>query len=323
MAKQRDIPGAGLLRRVHGPSVPLDKTLESWNPITVVVLAVAGAGGGFLLLLFNARSTTVSERFVESSGFATWAAVIAAQSAVWTVVTVPLWREVISSYRATAPSPSIWVIPALIVVALGLLASYSPSRGTDWPLAGHQVKVWILTTAAALGVGLPAIFGICLVQDRVRRHQPENLTTTDVDLAVSARAQTRRFLGVAGAVIGLAVLASGALRLATVTEFMTEVDFPAAGVLLYGAFFTALLLLVYVPAHLSLRRLCLDIRESFFPVADMPPPTSSEFGSWMDARARLDALTQVNLTTAQQLQASLFILAPLISGVLGALVPSL
>ena len=302
-------------------SVPLDKTLESWNPITVVVLAVAGAVGGVLLLLVDADSTQRSREFVESAGFGPWAAVIAAQSAVWAVVTVPLWREVISSYRATAPSPSIWVIPALIVVALGLLARYSPSVGADWPLAGHQVKVWILTTAAALGVGLPAIFGICLVQDQVRRHQPENLTTGDVDLAVSARAQTRRFLGVAGAVIGLAVLASGALRLATVTEFMEEADFPAAGVLLYGAFFTALLLLVYVPAHLSLRRLCLDIRESYFPVADMPAPTSSEFASWTDARARLDTLTQVNVTTAQQLQASLFILAPLISGVLGALVP--
>jgi hypothetical protein len=35
----------------------------------------------------------------------------------------------------------------------------------------------------------------------------------------------------------------------------------------------------------------------------------------------LDTLTQVNVTTGQQLQASLFILAPLVSGVLGALVP--
>jgi hypothetical protein len=28
----------------------------------------------------------------------------------------------------------------------------------DWPLAGHQIKAWILTTAAAVGVGVPAVF---------------------------------------------------------------------------------------------------------------------------------------------------------------------
>ena len=72
-----------------------------------------------------------------------------------------------------------------------------------------------------------------------------------------------------------------------------------------------------------LRRLCVDIREHYFPVSDMPPPTSPEFGSWVEGRARLDGLTQVNVTMTQQLTASLFILAPLLSGVLGALVPSL
>jgi hypothetical protein len=42
--------------------------------------------------------------------------------------------------------------------------------------------------------------------------------------------------------------------------FLVEQQFPASAVLLYGAFFTALLLLVYVPAHLSLRSLCIDLR---------------------------------------------------------------
>ena len=301
----------------------LDKTLESWNPITVVALAVSGAVGSVLILLVHAHDTAISSEFVSSPGFPGWAAVIAAQSAVWAVVTVPLWREVVSSYRGAHPAPSIWVVPGLIVAALATLAVLSSSRTLEWPLVGHHVKVWILTTAAAIGVGVPALFGICLVQDRVRRHQPDALKTTDIGLALTARAQMRRFLGVAGAVIGLAVLASGALRRATVPAFLDEESFPADGVILYGAFFTGLLLLVYVPAHLSLRRLCVDIREHYFPVSGMPPPTSAEFGSWVEGRARLDSLTQVNVTMTQQLTASLFILAPLISGVLGALVPRL
>jgi hypothetical protein len=78
---------------------------------------------------------------------------------------------------------------------------------------------------------------------------------------------------------------------------------------------------VYVPAHLSLRRLCIDLREHYFPATALPSPTSAEFTDWVDGRARLDTLTQVNVTASQQLQASMFILAPLLSGLLGALVP--
>jgi hypothetical protein len=45
------------------------------------------------------------------------------------------------------------------------------------------------------------------------------------------------------AVIGLAVLAAGALRKATVPEFVASREFPQEGILLYGASFTGLLLL--------------------------------------------------------------------------------
>ncbi|HEX6876513.1 MAG TPA: hypothetical protein VF165_12705, partial [Nocardioidaceae bacterium] len=61
----------------------LDKTLESWNPITVIVLAVSGAVGSVLILLVHAHDTAISSEFVGSPGFPGWAAVIAAQSAVW------------------------------------------------------------------------------------------------------------------------------------------------------------------------------------------------------------------------------------------------
>jgi hypothetical protein len=212
---------------VEPAAAPWDRTLESWNPITVVVLAVLGAVAAVALLLVGARETRISASFVDSPGFATWAAVLAAQSALWAVVTVPLWREIRTLYRATRPARSIWVVPGLIVGALALLALFSTAREAPWPLVGHQVKAWVLTTAAAGGVGVPAIFGICLVQDRVRRHRPDTMTTSDVDVALSARGQMRRFLGTAGTVIGLAVLASGALRLATVPDYLDESAFPA------------------------------------------------------------------------------------------------
>jgi hypothetical protein len=305
----------------HGASAPWDRTLESWNPVMVFVLCAAGAAGGVLLLLAGATRTEHSEQFVQSSGFTVWAAVIAAQTAVWAVLTVPVWREAMTLYRQTRPSWTIWVVPGLVVLALLLLLVLSPAGGFDWPLVGHRVKSALLTGAAALGVGVPAVFAISLVQDGVRRHPRHEMTTAHVNQAVEARAQMRRLLSAAGAIIGLAVLAAGALQRATVPTFISEAEYPPTAILLYGAFFTGLLVLVWLPAHLSLRRFCLDVRESFYPQAQMPSPTSDEFAGWVDARNRLDTLTQVNVSASQQLQASLFILAPLISAILGALLP--
>ncbi len=96
---------------------------------------------------------------------------------------------------------------------------------------------------------------------------------------------------------------------------------PLVIVLLYGAFFTTLLVVVYVPAHLSLQRLCTEIREASFPLDAMPPPTSAELEAWLGGRERVDTLTGANLTIGSQLQAAVFILAPLASAVVTTLLP--
>jgi hypothetical protein len=301
--------------------MPWDRTLESWNPTAVLLLAALGAGGAVVLLLLGSGSTPDSRRFVMSPGFLPWASVIAVQAAFWTVVTVPLWREVIHAYHEAKPARTIWAVPAVFVLLLVVLALGSPARDLDWPLFAHHVKVWVLTAAAAIAVGVPAIFGICIVQDRVRRDTPRREDVSDIRLAVDARAQIKRFLGLAGTAIGLAVLASGALQRAVVPLFIEETLFPSSSVLLYGAFFTAILAAVYLPAHLSLRRLCADLRDAWYPLHDMPDPTATDFAAWVDGRKRLDGLTQFDMTFAQQLQAAIFVSIPLLSGILGSLIP--
>jgi hypothetical protein len=59
------------------------------------------------------------------------------------------------------------------------------------------------------GVGLPVLHAIALVQDRVRRHSPARVTTADMTIALVARDYIKRYLGTAGAVIGLAVSRRG------------------------------------------------------------------------------------------------------------------
>lgn len=305
----------------HGPaaagSVPWDKTLETWNPGLVFALAAGGAVGSALLLLAGSGNTPSSDEFVRSPGFLIWAAVIVAQGAVWVVLVVPVLREVFALYREVKPSLLIWAVPGLVLTALLLLLAFSPAAGFPWPLYGQQAKTTMLTLAAAFLVAIPAVFGICLVQDRLRRHHPTTPSASDIRLAINARAQVRRLLGVAGTVIGLAVLAAGALQRATVPTYISADVFPPSAVVIYGAFFTGLLVLVYFPAHLSLSRLCVDIRNGYYPMTAVPEPTDEHFSAWLERRGRLDALIQINVSAGQQLQASLFILAPLISAVIG------
>ena len=191
--------------------------------------------------MIGASQTDRSEAFVRSAGFAPWATVIAAQTAFWLLVAGPLWSDVASAWRrARIGRSATAALAGALILILVVFPMLSQAREIPWPLWGHQAKVRMLTVLGGLLVGVPAVSGIALVQQRVRRRETEPIDTDDVRFEVEARSEILRYLFVAGAVIGLAVLSAGALREATVPTFVGEDRFPEEGVLLYGAFFTGL-----------------------------------------------------------------------------------
>lgn len=279
--------------------------------------------GGVGLLLVGSSETERSAEFVRSPGFVVWASAIAAQTAFWAVVALPLWQHLVRLWRRTrrgrAATVVLAMLLALIVVGLPLV---SLARQFPWPLWGHQTKIRILTAIGGLFVGVPALTGMTLVHQWVRHRATGTIDKDDLLAALEAREELLRFLSVAGAMIGLAVLAAGALRKATVPTFVPESDFPQEAVLLYGAFFTGLLLLVYVPAHLAVKQLATAVRDGYFRLSEMPEPHADAFKPWIDKRGTLEDVLQLNVAPLQQLQASLFVLAPLLSGVITSLVPA-
>lgn len=304
------------------PRGRLDRTPPWQHPVGVLVLGLGGFLAGVGLLLIGAPQTERSEDFVRSAGFAPWATVIGAQTAFWLLVAGPLWSDVVSAWRrARIGRSATAALAGALIVILVVFPMLSLAREIPWPLWGHQLKVRLLTLVGGLLVGVPALSGIALVQQRVRRRETEPIDADDVRFEVEARSEILRYLVVAGAVIGLAALSAGALRKATVPTFVREDRFPAEGILLYGAFFTGLLLLVYVPAHLALKGLGVKVRDHYFPISGMPDPSSDSLRGWVDKRATLETLLQLNVTPLQQLQTSLFILAPLLSAILTSLVP--
>lgn len=304
------------------PRGSLDSPAPWQHPVWVLLLGLGGFVAGVGLLLFGGFRTDRSQAFVQSTGFAVWATTIGVQTAFWVVVAGPLWADLVAVWnRGRLGRSAMVTLAAALVLILVVFPLFSLAAEIRWPLWGHQPKIQALTILGGLLVGVPALSGIALVQQRVRPRESEQIENDDVRAAVEARIEILRFLSLAGAVIGLAVLAAGALRKATVPVFVREGGFPQEGVLLYGAFLTGLLLLVYVPAHLALKRLALRIRDHFFPLSGMPDPDTDSFKGWLDKRTTLETLLQLNVTPSQQLQVSLFILAPLLSAILTSLVP--
>jgi hypothetical protein len=292
------------------------------HPVWLLLIGIGGFLFGVGLLFAGSGRTARSEEFVGTTGFAVWAAAIGAQTAYWAVIAGPLWAELAALWRRARPARAATLALAVVIAVIVIgLPFVSAAAGVSWPLWGHTPKIRLLTVVGGLVAGVPALAGIALVQRQASERAREPIGQDDVAAAMEARSRALRFLSVAGAVIGLAVLAAGALRKATVPEFVAARELPQEATLLYGAFFTGLLLLVYGPAHAALKGLGVRIRDHYFPLSEMPAPDADSFKGWLDRRTTLETLLQLNVSPAQQLQASLFILAPLLSAVITALVP--
>ena len=121
-----------------------------------------------------------------------------------------VWR------RASPGRVSTLALAATLILILIVFPLLSMAHRAPWPLWGHSGKIRVLTIIGGLVVGVPALMGIALVQRRVNDQEEGPVDKDDVPAALEARSQILRFLSVAGAVIGLAVLAAGALRKASV-----------------------------------------------------------------------------------------------------------
>jgi hypothetical protein len=185
------------------------------HPVWLLLIGIGGFLFGIGLLLLGSGRTARSQEFVRTTGFVVWAASIGAQTAYWAVIVGPLWADLAAVWRRAKPGRAATLtlagVIAAIVIALPLV-----SAGVSGPLWGHTPKIRALTVIGGLLVGVPALSGIAMVQRQASELAREPIGEDDVAAALEARSRILRFLSVAGAVIGLAVLAAGALRKATV-----------------------------------------------------------------------------------------------------------
>lgn len=291
-----------------------------------LLLAAVGFFVGLTLIVSGPRGpgslSVVSE-------FDVWAVLIGAQTGLWAVL-APASARALCDLWAHYKVP--WLPPVLLHVALaatvlaGLVAFGGPARSVD-VLAPYSWRIRLLTVVGFL-VALPAVVGIWSVSPALGRLEakvgPSGTAWSEAHAEVvrgliQLRSVLRRLLGALGAIVAALTLAAGAQRNAVLAwgeEVGPSVDFPAVAVILYGLLFTALVALIYLPAHARLDGAAQAFVDHHFPVPDAKPEAA-----WYSERASLERLLGLGARPGEAFQAGLSIFAPLSAGLLSTVLP--
>jgi hypothetical protein len=346
--------------------------------VALLVLAgtIAVAAVPFWVLR-RADATAASEAFVSSPEFVVWVLILCGQAAVWVgaaayvIATVvrrvrdlraqdALPRAAVAAIAIAAAGIALVTVLLLFGDRLGLYPDYEGPRGlpkgSEWPLYAHQAKVTPFVATAIL-IGILAIAGMWLTAvgfARLARGAPASRER--VQRFVALRAELTTLLAVTALLIGLATLASGALREAVLAENRLpayrdaaigciadaggesatsvrarfdelsetypeclEWQFDRRYVLAYGLLFSAVLALAFAPVFIVMRRAGDRLRDDTYV---LPDPSDPKFFDSVEKRRAFDALLQTNLSSTIVFKAGAAILTPLAASLVSTLVPT-
>lgn len=294
----------------------------SWPALTTV----AGLGA-FTGLAYLIQAIVVPRGGAGAFEFGVWSALIAASAVVFVLLffhALPLatgWRE--AGARGRGPLLCYVAFAAAIVAFLwagggGPISQLRPAAA----LPVSRVLVLLALIAVA-----PTVLGLWLVNTRLRRISEalsaptDPPTRADVVLAglIDCRRATSVCLTVLATIVTIAVVCSGAQRKAFLATGIPPEKFPPEWVLLYGALFTAISLLLYVPTFVTWRTRCMLFVDQCYPLPADARPTAA----WVEGRTRLIGVLGAEVTVAKSLTAAFGLLAPLAVSVLSIVVPGL
>ncbi|QQQ80600.1 hypothetical protein IOD16_16665 [Saccharothrix sp. 6-C] len=292
----------------------------SWPAVTTVL------GLGAFTGLASLVRAVVAPRGPGAFEFGVWSALVAASAVVFAFLffhALPLatgWRAA----RADGRGPLLCYVAFAAAILAFLWAGGGPVAQLP-PAAVAPVSrglVLLALTAAA-----PAVLGLWLVTTRLRlvtaALSAPTTPPTRADAVLADLIDCRRAIGVCltvlATIVTIAVVDSGAQRKAFLAGGVPPAKFPPEWVLLYGALFTAISLLLYVPTFVAWRTRCLLFVDQCYPLPADARPTAA----WVEGRTRLIGVLGADLTVGKSLTAAFGLLAPLAVSVLSVVVPGL
>ncbi|MDQ3799943.1 MAG: hypothetical protein M3384_10855 [Acidobacteriota bacterium] len=242
---------------------------------------------------------------------AVWCSLVAAQVAYFAGVTPPLLRK-LKEYRAYFFKRKSELLTSglvlLLLLTLFLLSHQLVKGDLDLPVHYQKIKIFILTFAGLLVLVL-ALYGMRLVGMAVR-DVPLNQQTAyeSISKFIRCRDDLSWFLLVSGFIVGGATLTTGALQRALVALNDAKFPYSPSLVLLYGAFGSGVIALIFIPSHLALldvgKKLCDELLR-------MPKGNIKELLAWNEERAELEAFLGLKGGTLDTVKTGIAILSPL------------
>ena len=286
----------------------------------VLLLGFIGIILIYEVFVFDADSTANSHKFSHLPEFALWLLLLGAQAVFFFIMIIPVWKEVLALKRAyDLGNPIEFCGSLLLFTFLFSLPSLLRYRlNITWPLVGHEWKILIVIVFGFI-ISILSVIGILLINRAFQKLSAEPEIKDDhIQLYCSLRSKLQFFLTVAGTLIGLATLGTGALRKTMVAfDEHNEVSFSSAIILAYGLYYTLVLALVYAPVYSCISQTGQVLLDKFFPQL---LPKDEHWSERNSRRKEFEEYLQLGLGTEQNFQSHIAILAPLLSGIVSLLI---
>jgi hypothetical protein len=195
----------------------------------------------------------------------------------------------------------------LPIVAL-LLAMFLPGalRGprVELPFPHQRRRTAVFFVFGGLGL-FPAASGMLLVWAKALK---TGSGSPEVELLVDQRRSLVLFLGVAAFIVVLAIVAFAGYRRALIASGR---DYPAIYLLFTGAYFSALIAILFVPAYLAVQDAARAAVNTLIPISN-----ATLEHEWFQRRSDLEAFLGLDVSVVGVFSAAFAVLTPVASSVL-------
>ena len=300
----------------------------SWNSVitqqglSCASELIAASIGIMVAVLVIAPFSMPAGHFGQTGEFKLWFFVICAQTAFWAALVRPLLAWVIADLRDVWPGHRGEILAMTVPCAVlleGFLVFVTAHSGIHYPLPHHTAKMMVLSE---LGSAVALIGVLCIALTDAKLAELKNLSAVgieDLESYAELRDKLRLLVTIEGAIIGVAVLSSGALRNALLASHPHSSEFPSEYVLVYGAFFSLLLALFTLPVYQRLHAVGRGLRDAAFP---LEAPEHASWSDWYEDRKRFEELLQLPKATSGGRFAGIVVLTPLVISFLTLLLRS-
>jgi hypothetical protein len=312
------------------PSSSPKFSVRNWAWVLFILLVLAGAALGWLIIYWHSGKTQSSKQFAETNQFEAWEGLVAGLLALAVAVGSLTWSHALRLAKEASRGVVLSSVAGYLLIcgAVIVVPFLTESGPTSFLLYGFRWRVMALSVAILIVSA--GCFGGLMFLGAVQRESSrttESGSVRDGDVIralLRARTDLKRFLFGAAVLITGTVLMIGGLQNALNAYYnatINSIDGPAnvvdistTDLVLLGAFFAALLALVFIPAYLAWQEQATEIRDKLYEIPDNGRPSKE----WYEDRSNLETLLEIRTGIFAKTLAALGILAPFIVSIVSS-----